>query len=208
MKVLDIAAAMGIATAPLPKGTGVREQFGEKFYRKDFLTPQGWLVVGNNPTTVAALMGKCDSTDEDVCIFYDPDQAPKKLADPILHEVCHAVCGKLGFVDEGDSGLMALQWALLQELEGDEYRGAREDFASYGLTGNYCGDDSDAIGTGPGFQRSRAWKAVWRAAIEHGLILPDGRVVWGCGPAIGAMALTRVRPRFGADDEPSLYVTA
>lgn len=203
MKVLDIAAAMGIATTPLPKGTGVRGQPGPKFHSNDFITPKGWLQIDSSPTTDAVLAGRRGSDPLDVCVFYDPDKPSATLADPILHEVCHAVCGKPGFTDE--SALLALQWALMQELEGDEYEQARAEFATYGLPGNSCGDDDDFIGSGPGFLRSRAWEACVREAIEYDLILPDGRVVWGRGLMIGAV--TKV-PSVWEGREAFLHVTA
>jgi len=96
-----------------------------------------------------------------------------------VHEALHAVVGPFSFACEAKSGLMALEWAVCQELDPNPYALWRRDFADYGLHG----ENFDEIGPTDAFLACEEWRAIEANAEARGLLVPHRRPVWGSGPA-------------------------
>lgn len=95
--------------------------------------------------------------------------------DGVLHEATHAVAGKASLKDEGAANV--LQWLLIQELEDDERRMAREEFSGYML---HSGD----IGMDDEFTAGEEWASMCEEALKLGLVVRRGGClvpVWGSG---------------------------
>lgn len=100
--------------------------------------------------------------------------------DNVLHEAMHAFVGPSSTDDEGV--LMAVQWQVMQELQGDEFASARKGFARYGHV--WSADVGDEIGDTDEFLETATWKVLVEEAIGAGfLVRRDERlhVVWGLG---------------------------
>lgn len=121
------------------------------------------------------------------------------VIDEILHEAAHAICGPDSLKDE--SALMVLQWAVMENLQGDEYLQARRTFSMYSLDddgGIYDVGDSDE------FLHSKIWKEMTIDALCNGIVADRrGEIVpvWGLGPS-------KKWTRAHADRLPSLQASA
>jgi hypothetical protein len=95
--------------------------------------------------------------------------------DGVLHEAVHAVAGTSSFEDEG--GAVVLQWLLIQEMDPEEQRWAREEFGNYALLSGDIGDDNDFLST-------EEWRLLVTQAVDQGLVVRRGsdlHPVWGLG---------------------------
>jgi hypothetical protein len=141
------------------------------------------LVFGEPPTT-SKPFGDPDvcfagihTVDGSVAVWSErtPHQWGAFDIDAVLHEAIHAVVGVPSFEDEGSA--IVLQWLLIQELDEDERRWAREEFGNYALLSGDVGDDDSFLDT-------QDWQLLVADAVEQGLVVRRGSdllPVWGFG---------------------------
>ena len=123
-------------------------------------------VLGSPPTTSAFLVLDRGVTK----VVFDG-----KNLGALLHELVHGWMGVVSYnydLDEGESGLMALQYAIIQKL-GDEkiQQECRREFAFY-IYG------TEEVGNGPGFLRTQEWKEIVKNAKDRGLLDGEGNPIW------------------------------
>ena len=104
-----------------------------------------------------------------------------------LHEALHLCLGVCSLTSE--FGMMAVEWAIAQELAPEWFALWRDDFRHYGL-----GADGLEIGRDDEFRFSPEWAADVAESHARGW-LHDGRPIWGMAvhPSIVALA-SEVRP--------------
>jgi len=93
-----------------------------------------------------------------------------EYAGEFLHELAHALAGPRSLEDEDTSGLMGLEWALLQKLQGDEYAHARRQWERYVLGGRDCIGPTDAFLDDP------RWAECVAHAQAAGFLNADGKL--------------------------------
>lgn len=173
MRALDIVAAMGIVAEPVPRPGERYTSTDDPTMKTQFMVPVGWWTLGEAATVEAYLV----TNGIKVKVLYAANEPLARIADPLLHETCHAVCGAPGFEDESESGLIALNWALIQELDGEERVKATQKFFGYGLEW----EGRSYLPTDKGVKSFPVLESAVLAAVEARLLTPDGRVVWRQG---------------------------
>lgn len=106
-----------------------------------------------------------------------------------IHEAIHVVLGQRSLNDE--FGMMAVEWAICQELAEPWYTEWRENFSCYGLDWSSGDLFNSVIGECDDFLSSDEWIDVLLEAERHGWFVED-RPIWGMG-VHGSMG--RMHPR-------------
>lgn len=104
-----------------------------------------------------------------------------------LHEAIHLALGQETMTYE--LGMLAVEWAVAQEMAAPWFTEWRITFASYGFSWSYEKWFGAEIGHTDLFLHSRKWADAVADAHERGWLV-DGRPVWGMGvhPSILAMS--------------------
>lgn len=145
--------------------------------------PPGTEVCAYDQAPIIGIAAIYDGTVPCVAIHDDDHADHEELEANIIHEALHLVLGKASFDDEGD-GMMAVEWTVAQELDRKTYRCWRNYFRHFAMM--WTEDDEEfanmEIGSTDDFLQSLEWLDVVLAAIRHGWLTEDGKMVWGMGP--------------------------
>jgi len=167
MRIEDIAECMGI---PL-----LRIQDAES-------SPDRWYADIARPPYPDRASSAIDDRGDIVILHHGEDLSDHAVAEMVLHELMHIRAAS--FTDEGNSGLMALQYSCILLLDADQRLSCREYFSEYGLDWNIPGSDdtrfNEVIGgceIGPPDApeaefvfNSPQWQDIVRSAKRRGLI--------------------------------------
>lgn len=131
--------------------------------------PVSALVVGHPPGLSAEMLW----FDGRLSIYTTPRELyDGRHVDDILHEALHLVAGPRSL--DKEDGLMAFQWAVMAELDPDEYVNARKTFGIYNL------GRGREVGETDSFLQLKTWATMVAEARRLGLLVGE-RPVWGLG---------------------------
>lgn len=175
MNLHEIAERFGLYLAPF--NVVVTTERGQ--FRKPCWSSEG--AMSSAPTDCASIVFPGDKI-----LYHTPLRI--EATGHVLHEICHAVIGPPIEQCEIESGLMALQWTLIEQLADRPrlHRAAWYDFADYILDGFYTVGDY-----GENFRDCPFWRRSVRAAVRRGVLSLSGQIQWSVGSAY-----TRIASRF------------